>query len=395
MNHLVKKISLVALSATFLLSPLVSQANNEEHPLADGLLKDRRAAEAIDIKLIAKKTGWSIANTKRHLNNQKRFSKFQTQMREQFPTEFAGSVFAEKPGAKSHVYFRGVVPGAARSQAASEAMGIAFEGGRAFSAKELNQRSVDVAKHLSKSGVKSMGATIMPDGTIEVMIQGNAKAGLTLPEHLKKGTIVRYVDHEISTEEHTYGGARIHSAGGSCTTGFSVRHRTTGTRGITTAAHCTGMNHYHQPQTAISYSTFFQAQHLGWLGDVEWHTTPSHLVLAEYYASPNDRRQVNSIANSISVNDWFCVYSRMQGTRTCDQVYSTGVTSLSGLTLISNLVAMDDDNTVAGDSGGPWSYGTQAGGGHRGDQWIWFGTRNVWTPARLFDNSLNVDVMTQ
>ena len=84
----------------------------------------------------------------------------------------------------------------------------------------------------------------------------------------------------------------------------------------------------------------------------------------------------------------------MNGTRTCDQIYSTFVVSFSGGTMIASLIATDNDNTSPGDSGGPWSFGTIADGGHRGDQWIWFGWRNIFSRAALFPAALGVEVMT-
>jgi hypothetical protein len=112
----------------------------------------------------------------------------------------------------------------------------------------------------------------------------------------------------------------------------------------------------------ISYGTSFQAQHIGLNGDVEWHVPSSHQILPEYYASPSDRRQVNSVETTAAVNNTYCLYSRMQGTRTCDQVWSPVVAMLTLSSLASNLVGMDDSNTVGGDSGEPWSCSTDAAG---------------------------------
>jgi hypothetical protein len=56
---------------------------------------------------------------------------------------------------------------------------------------------------------------------------------------------------------------------------------------------------------------------------------------------------------------------------------------------------MDEDNTVGGDSGGPWSYSTEAAGIHKGDKWIWFGTRNTFTKASRLDEALGVRIRTK
>ena len=95
-------------------------------------------------------------------------------------------------------------------------------------------------------------------------------------------------------------------------------------------------------------------------------------------------------SNGYAENMITCVFSRMQGTRSCDQIYSTSVSSNGA----GNLIATDDDSTVGGDSGGPWSFNTIADGIHKGDKWIWFGTRNVFSRAGNLPAALGVEVMT-
>lgn len=377
-----------------------AQAADDPEPA--GEVHDRAASEAIDIAIIAKKKGWTVPDTQRRMNEQRKFGELQDQIEAQFPTEFSGAEFAKTPGGKSFLRFRGVVPDAAKSLAAQSGLNVELTGGRVFSAKELQERSIAAVQYFAAAGYRQVGSAVLPNGSIEVVVTGKPRAGVELPPALAKGMVVRFVERDVVVNEHTYGGAYIHGSSGQCTTGFSVRSLTTGITGVTTAAHCSGMNHYHQPQSTITYDTQWEAQHEGGNGDVEWHSTPAtstqgdHFDLAEYYADPSDRREVNSVETSAAVNNTYCVYSRMQGTRSCDDVYSTFVNSFSfSGGLVSNLVAMDDDNTVGGDSGGPWSYGTEAVGGHRGDQWIWFGTRNVWSRAWLFDSAIDVEVLTQ
>ena len=110
------------------------------------------------------------------------------------------------------------------------------------------------------------------------------------------------------------------------------------------------------------------------------HSSPTHHDPAEYYADANDRREVNSVETSAAVNNTYCVYSRMQGNRTCDQVWSTFVAILTFDGLASNLVGMDDNNAVGGDSGGPWSYSTEAAGPSSAP-WVPFQTHDVWSRA--------------
>jgi len=76
----------------------------------------------------------------------------------------------------------------------------------------------------------------------------------------------------------------------------------------------------------------------------------------------------------------------MQGKRVCDRVYSTSVTQ-SGA---KKLVAMDNEDAVGGDSGGPWSYGTTAAGVVKGYKTIWFKKRGTFTRANNFYRALGV-----
>ena len=365
-------------------------------------LHDQATAEAIDIAIIADDKGWSLAATRRHLDDQHAFGELQDQIEAQFPTKFAGAEFAASPGGRSYLRFKGAVPSAARSLATDAGLNVGLTGGRKYSAAELANRAVAVVRFFGDAGYQLVGSAVLPSGLIEVAVTGEQTPGAELPPLLSDGVRVTFVGHDVVEEFHTYGGAYVHGSSSECTSGFTVQSQLTNETGVTTAAHCSGIDHYHQPQGGPSYDMVFEDEHEGLNGDVQWHTTlpdqngVQHADLAEYYASPTDLREVNSVETSAAVNNTYCVYSRRQGTRTCDQVYSTFVTSLtfSG-GLVSNLVAMEDLNAVPGDSGGPWSYSTEAVGSDRGSQWIWFKTRDVWSKAWLFDSAIDVEVMTQ
>ena len=77
------------------------------------------------------------------------------------------------------------------------------------------------------------------------------------------------------------------------------------------------------------------------------------------------------------------------------QVYSTSVSQdgCQGRTA-HRLVAMDNNDGIGGDSGGPWSWGTMAVGIVKGYKTIWFGKRSTFTKATRFDDGLGVWVKT-
>jgi hypothetical protein len=66
------------------------------------------------------------------------------------------------------------------------------------------------------------------------------------------------------------------------------------------------------------------------------------------------------------VVDGVAVPSAGYESRAAQLVYATVVNVWSGGVIIAGmLVGMDNDNTI--DSGGPWSFGSEATGGHWGD----------------------------
>lgn len=221
--------------------------------------------------------------------------------------------------------------------------------------------------------------------------------------------LVEYDDDDPSKPHHTYGGRRICSWGerkclGSCTTAFSVLS-SSGVTGISTAAHCTSVRMYDAVPPEADYWTSFQAEHKGWWGDVEWHTTP-HFEIAEYYARATTKWPVRSVASSISKNQIVCGYSRMRSIRRCDRVRSTNVSvQYPGEPRMHNLIAMIGRMMIPGDSGGPWSYYDKAFGIVSGStticdgRFLWWQTdchqRDVFSRASLLQAALGVTVLTQ
>jgi hypothetical protein len=293
------------------------------------------------------------------------------------------------------------VPAAARTPASASGLDVGLTGGGTFSATELTDRAVAVVRLLADAGHRPVSAEVLPGGTVDVTANAPRRPGAVLPPALSEGVQLRFVDQPVAGDLHGYGGAKVRntSTGFQCTTGFAVEHRVTGETGLTTAAHCDGMNRYEQPWSAAPLNDIefpFRDQHIGGLGEVEWHATVAHSDFAEYYAdnSPSDRREVNSVENGTAVDNIYCLYSHVGRTRTCDSVRSTSVV-LYTTGLSWTLIGMDDMNAEPGDSGGPWSYGTQAVGTVVGWYWAAFGNRDAWSPAWLFDSALDVDVLVQ
>jgi hypothetical protein len=388
--------ALASLAAALALAPAGSAGahDHDENPGPGPVPLDRAAALAADVAIIAADTGWSLDATRRHLRDQQVFGALQDEITSRFPATFAGAEFATAPGGRSYLRFKGPVPAGAAALAEATGLDVGLTGGRKYSALELQARADAIAAFLVGAGYRSAGVAVLAMGGIDVSVTTEVQEAVGLPPALADGVRVTYVGHEVATDHHTYGGARV-SGGSTCTSGFTVESLVTGVTGVTTAAHCGGVNTYFQPQSAISYPISWQDQHIGLSGDVEWHTTPNHTDYAVYYADLNEDREVNSVETSAAVNNTYCVYSRMQSNRSCDQVYSTYVVMITSSGVASNLVAMDDSNTVGGDSGGPWSLSTEAAGGVKGALWLPFKNHDTWSKAWLFDSAIDVAVLTQ
>ena len=353
---------------------------------------DVARADGSDVELIAKQFGWDYDATAHHLEAQHAFGQLVNTLSLDYPDAFAGAEFAPGPDEGSRILFKGEVPDGVREQIDKSGVRVDVVDGLTYSEQELQKRATQIVRLLGRLGYTEAGAAVLPTGQIQVAVNAGPSAASELPAELLDGVEIVQSPDQMVQDEVVEGGVLVYStAGGSCTSGFSVRSLFTGETGVSTAAHCS-VNRYSAfgPDPVLN----FRGEHLGWFGDVEWSASPDREV-ARYWAGPGDNRPVTAVwpSNGYATGMVTCVHSRVNAVRSCDQIYSTFVVSWSGFSLVANLLATNNDNTSPGDSGGPWSFGTIADGGHRGDQWIWFGTRNVFTKAALFPTALGVAVM--
>lgn len=393
MRRLRKRTAWIAATATVLiaLSGQPTLAADDEGPVEH---VDRATAMAHEAALIAAKTGWTIAATRDHMRVQDTLSNLAAGLAAQHPATFAGAQLTPQPGGESIIRFKGGVPDDAAEAVAAAGIPVDLRGGLRYSAAEMRDRAEAIVQHLAGEGYADVSAAVIPAG-IDVTVGAGPSTEPVLPPELSDGVRLTRITGPGVREEHTRGGAWLQvNNSNSCTSGFTVVDGS-GVTGVTTAAHCTGLDEYNPPNGDPDYAIPFQGQHLGIFGDVQWHTS-SHIEPNEFYATATQIRTVTSVEPWLGIvwGNWYCVYGRSSNNRQCDDVYSIFVVSWSGGTLIGNLVAMRDDNTIAGDSGGTWAWGTDAAGGHRGDQWIWFSWRNIFSVADLYPAALGVTVLS-
>lgn len=386
-----------------------------------------------DAKIIAKQFRWGFAASRRHLENQDMFNKFISTMENN--DMFAGSAFSRTPGAPARIWIKGDCSKQDIDLGASEfitytGLELKMTCGMRYSMKEQQERMDAIDKQLAAQGLMASSA-VRPGDVILVTIiapydgmkiesdrvpsqameDSNdfdtlaeaAKAGQNFAAKsllagstatttdLTYGVFVSVVEESyepVEANEHARGGRKVRSDTHQCTSGFSVERLSDGVTGIATAAHCTNMHTFDAEYPEGDFALYHKGEHDGTYGDMEWKTT-GHVELPEYWANVNDKRYVNYRKTSFSNNDIVCVYSRMQGTRDCDYVYSTS-TSQQGS---KKLIAMDGYHTTGGDSGGPWSYSTTAAGIHKGYKTIWFKKRNTFSRVSYLDEALGVQVL--
>lgn len=139
-----------------------------------------------------------------------------------------------------------------------------------------------------------------------------------------------------------------------------------GYRGLLTAGHC---------PNSLSYGgeniLAFRSESLKNCGDMQWHSTAT--TAPRFRATSSTYRTVAGNA-AIADGDPVCIFGAFSNGG-CDEVWSANQNvSIDGYGFGAAAVTYND-NTVPGDSGGPWYWGNYAKGIHNGDQ----GTGNYAT----------------
>ena len=163
-----------------------------------------------------------------------------------------------------------------------------------------------------------------------------------------------------------------------CTSGFGVK--VSGTRGITTAAHCA------DTATDDGHALTFENKHKGRYGDVQWHTGPDAMG-NDFYGGidtvvETNSRQVTSVGKP-ERGMTLCRNGRVSF-RDCQDVRKVNVC----FRFTCRLVQMENHFSAGGDSGGPVYWGNTAYGIHTGWMWAWFADREIFTQTRYFGNAI-------
>ena len=170
-----------------------------------------------------------------------------------------------------------------------------------------------------------------------------------------------------------------------CTLGFSVRN-SSGTRGVTTAAHCSNS------QAWNGRSLQFRSERYRDNYDIQWHTSSGDTVSNRFESGRGTRRCTATRSRSRqSVGNYVCKNGKTTGYR-CGYIQSKSFAPSYVPSVNSTFIYVDGRSTnlsEGGDSGGPWFNGGTAFGTHSGGA----GNDSVYMPIN-YVSGIGVSVLT-
>ncbi|MDN3239699.1 hypothetical protein [Glycomyces tritici] len=388
---------LAALAAPLLLlaSPAVGTARADDPE--DGYQTPEEGLRD-DLARTAAAHGWTLAQAEAQYRVTEVIDDIASQIAPERLDVFVGTALSERPGGTPTLYIKGEADEFVRSVVEASGLDVTIADRQPFSYLELQDRNDRLNRELIGLGYAdlSSGADIT-NGTITVDLA--AQPGLPsdpeairerLSEEFRRGVALTVVDSLGNTAQYAYGGMAAYKDGALwCTIGWTVVDPQ-GTTGVSSAGHCTGLDQAGKPGYGFA-KLELEAEHRGFYGDVEWHTT-STIDVARFYAAPYVKRDTLSVEPwwEFTVGETICVFGRATNERDCsldveDVLWSC---TLQGY-LTEGLVRMDGVNTDSGDSGAGWSWNNQAYGSHVG---LCYG-KSVFTRADLLPQALDVSVM--
>lgn len=415
-----KATGILVLSGALLLSvlgaPSPALGNSEadvDDPELDVVVEptDQEVHEST-ISAFADRDGVSFEEAEMRWEDELRISSLTTSIREVVGEGVFAGAAGVAPG-DTIVYFKGEIPPTAIRLVESAGLSgeVELRGGQRHSLDEMNHRLAQVNASVASRGFMSLATWDLTTQQITVQIsdpQGRQQSEATevaeavlddlnrgLSEVARQRSLFGPSDISIEVDvpgvdyvdlSHGYGGETILDTaafGDKCTSGFVVRRSSDWKEGVLTAAHCESLDKLFQHNSSGGVVTSFStshtgAEHLGWWGDFEWHTT-THDDFPKFWASRGQLRTVTSVRdkNSISQGNSACFYGRQSDSSSvkCGTVHRTPTFCTSVvrpwdgvLVNVCNLVLArpGNINQMKGDSGGPWFVYNEAIGIHHG-----------------------------
>jgi len=228
------KLSLGACLAVVALVASAGQATASPPPAARG--------ETVDVALVAKARGWTIEQARADRDVTDRLGRVQERVASLAPDAFVGGVLASTPGGTPTLLVKGKASDAIREAVAEAGITIRIADGQPYSLKELTDRSTLLRKELTGLGYRDFSTAVdVTKGRVVGAV--TARTGLpssfstlsaALPAQLRTGVELTVVDKPVGALSSAFGGMHVSDTGGGfCTSGWSVRHNTTGLQAST------------------------------------------------------------------------------------------------------------------------------------------------------------------
>lgn len=362
-------------------------------------------AEALrqDLELVAESRGWSYAEAAAQHRAAQAVGAIAETIAGEQPAAFVGSALSEEPGGAPTLYVKGPASDLVGELVAASEVEIAVADHQPYSFAELEARKLRVHHALEDMGFRYVATSVNITGGGLIVTGVTRAPGAParaadvidgIPAALRDDVRLTVLPEPNVTDEQAFGGMWVRDDGANeCTSGWSVRNLSTGTFGVSTAGHCDGINEINHPGHGI-HALVHQAQHRGQWGDVEWKTS-AEAEPDDFYATATDIRDTAAVEPraNISVNEPICAYGRSSNDRDCSlEVEDVSQACTNSGVFNDRLVMMNGDTQIGGDSGGGWSFGNTAYGGHKGNCGPDLTQFEVFSVADLFDEALGVRV---
>jgi len=377
------RISTLALGVLLVFSS-IAFADSKSDVYQEGLKKDAEA--------IAKMYHISPADALRRLKLQAAASdKLVVQLKEEFKERFAGIYIEHDPVDRLVVRLKGDTQVEDRKiEVDGDVLLVHFIHGQSFTKKELQEARDNHSSELRLS-IEGLQGTYTDDRTGEVVlvvymdkndpikIEGTRKIGESI---LRVPVRVRRLSSKLTTHSKKIrGGGNLVVPG--CTTGFPVVQKNTGTKGITTAAHCGAGNASYSGSGNNNGLLIYQDGIWNGTVDIQWYTAASYPPLLTIEVEP--KFYANSETTPRALTGRRTRASTKIGNNVCHRGATTGYSCgdvsatdfqdalCNGFECTATWVTVDPPATTepglacyGGDSGGPWFISTVALGIHHG-----------------------------
>lgn len=341
-----------------------------------------------DAEMYADHFGVNVETALRNLRLQKSAGKLQGKLYENEAGTYAGQWIQHVPEFKVIVQFTDDDSGRIEPYVADSPLEGLIEVRQAeFSMDELQQFAQPAIDTMSELDIEWAGDISVKENQVEIWVTDPQELETALSEtgdELSPRVEVVAVD-EIETDDtartetasanaemsftqralasqsEIYGGHWTST----CTSGFAVQH-TSGTVGILTSGHCPDTQ-YHG-----GHLLPFQSQLHDGSYDVQWHTTPNHILRnLAMVNQPPPSLVTQDITDTVprvsqSIDSWVCGFGSRTGYQTCGQIDSISHIAPPPNNVATWVRVRGEGLITNGDSGGPWYSGSDAYGVAKG-----------------------------